>query len=51
MAMGVPIRRAVGSIRFSLGEGTTGAEIDEVLAVLPVEVGAARVESSLPVGG
>jgi len=48
MAMGVPIRRAVGSIRFSLGEGTTAAEIDEVLKVLPPEVEAARVESALP---
>src|SRR4029079_15721465 len=35
MAMGVPIRRAVGSIRFSLGEETTAADIDAVLAVLP----------------
>ena len=35
MAMGVPIRRAVGSIRFSLGEETTDRDIDEVLAVLP----------------
>jgi cysteine desulfurase len=38
MAMGVPIRRAVGSVRFSLGEGTTEAEIEAVLAVLPAEV-------------
>ena len=38
MAMGVPIRQAVGSIRFSLGEGTTAADIDGVLAVLPREV-------------
>jgi cysteine sulfinate desulfinase/cysteine desulfurase-like protein len=49
MAMGVPIRRAVGSIRFSLGEGTTTAEIDEVLGVLPAEVDASRAESALPV--
>lgn len=35
MAMGVPIRRAVGSIRFSLGAATTDAEIDTVSAVLP----------------
>lgn len=40
MAMGVPIRRAVASIRFSLGESTTAAEIDAVLAVLPGEVAA-----------
>ncbi len=43
MAMGVPIRRAVGSVRFSLGETTTEAEIDEVLRVLPAEVAAVRV--------
>ncbi len=42
MAMGVPIRRAVGSVRFSLGETTTEAEIDEVLRVLPAEVAAVR---------
>ena len=48
MAMGVPIRRAVGSIRFSLGEGTTAQDIDTVLEVLPGEVAAARAESALP---
>ncbi|HQW52056.1 MAG TPA: cysteine desulfurase family protein [Tepidiformaceae bacterium] len=42
MAMGVPIRRAVGSVRFSLGETTTADEIDEVLRVLPEEVAAVR---------
>ena len=42
MAMGVPIRRAVGSIRFSLGETTTPAEIDAVLELLPGAVEAAR---------
>jgi cysteine sulfinate desulfinase/cysteine desulfurase-like protein len=40
--MGVPIRRAVGSVRFSLGETTTADEIDEVLRVLPQEVEAVR---------
>ncbi len=45
MAMGVPIRRAVGSIRFSLGERTTSADIAGVLAVLPEEVERARVGS------
>lgn len=49
MAMGVPIRRAVGSIRFSLGEETTAGDIEAVLAVLPSEVEAARSESALPV--
>ena len=38
MAMGVHIRQAVGSIRFSLGETTTDEEIEQVLALLPAEV-------------
>ena len=42
MAMGVPIRRAVGSIRFSLGESTTSEEIAEVLRILPGEVARVR---------
>ncbi len=42
MAMGVPIRQAVGSVRFSLGEGTTAADVDGVLAVLPREVARLR---------
>jgi cysteine desulfurase len=46
MAMGVPIRRAVGSVRFSLGEGTTEAEIEQVLDVLPRLVEAARAGSA-----
>ena len=40
MAMGVPIRRAVASIRFSLGASTTAVEIAQVLTVLPEEVAA-----------
>lgn len=50
MAMGVPIRRAVGSIRFSLGEETSEADIEAVLAVMPEEVAAARAESAFPAG-
>jgi cysteine desulfurase len=46
MAMGVPIRRAVGSVRFSLGEATTEPEIEEVLRILPGEVAAARASYS-----
>ncbi len=46
MAMGVPIRQAVGSVRFSLGESTTEGEIDTVLQVLPGEADAARADSS-----
>lgn len=42
LAMGVPIRQAVGSVRFSLGESTTQADIERVLAVLPAEVAALR---------
>jgi cysteine desulfurase len=38
MAMGVPIRQAAGSIRFSLGESTAEGEIRRVLKVLPAEV-------------
>jgi cysteine desulfurase len=34
-AMGLPPRRVQGSIRFSLGESTTDAEIDRVLGVVP----------------
>ena len=46
MAMGVPIRRAVGSVRFSLGETTSDEEIDAVLAILPGEVERAVLGSS-----
>lgn len=42
MAMGVPIRLAVGSIRFSLGSSTTEAEIQQVLSVIPGAVAQAR---------
>jgi cysteine desulfurase len=42
MAMGVPIRQAVGSIRFSLGASTTEAEIDEAIAIVPREVATLR---------
>lgn len=42
MAMGVPMRRAVASLRFSLGATTTQADIEAALAILPEEVAAAR---------
>jgi cysteine desulfurase len=35
LAMGRSREEAAGSIRFSLGPGTTEAEIEKVLAVLP----------------
>jgi cysteine desulfurase len=34
-AMGLPRERVEGSVRFSLGQGTTPAEIDRVLEILP----------------
>jgi cysteine desulfurase len=34
-AMGLPRARVQGSVRFSLGPGTTAAEIEHVLAVVP----------------
>ena len=45
LAMGVPIRRAAGSVRFSLGEGTTEADIKAVLEMLPEEVERARLSA------
>ncbi|MGK2964153.1 MAG: cysteine desulfurase family protein [Tepidiformaceae bacterium] len=42
MAMGVPIRRAVGSVRFSLGERTTEAEVDGVVRVIAEALAGAR---------
>ena len=35
LAMGVPAREAQGSVRFSLGRGTTAEEIDYVIETLP----------------
>lgn len=43
VAMGIPIRRAVASVRFSLGPETTTADIDLVLEVMPEEVNRARL--------
>jgi cysteine desulfurase len=42
MAMGVPIRRAVGSVRFSLGASTTEDEVDRAIAIVPHEVARLR---------
>ena len=42
LAMGVPIRRAVGSVRFSLGASTTARDIDATIATLPRELALLR---------
>ena len=41
-ALGLPPSRIEGAVRFSLGEGTTGAEIDRVLDVVPAVVARLR---------
>ncbi|MFN8507279.1 MAG: cysteine desulfurase family protein [Dehalococcoidia bacterium] len=46
MAMGVPIRRAVGSVRFSLGDATTGADIDAVIRAVPEEFARVRAAAA-----
>jgi cysteine desulfurase len=45
MALGVPIERARGSIRFTMGRHTTEAEVDAVLALLPPMVERLRAMS------
>lgn len=42
VAMGVPIRRAAGSLRFSLGESTTADEIETAIRIIPEEVAKLR---------
>lgn len=42
LAMGVPEREAIGSLRFTLSTGTTEAEIDALLEALPEAVSRAR---------
>ena len=48
-AMGLPTHRTQNSIRFSLGKGTTQADIDRVLAVLPGVVDKLRNLTRIPV--
>jgi cysteine desulfurase len=48
-AMGFPAHRTQNSIRFSLGMGTTDADIDRVVAVLPGVVEKLRTLSRTPV--
>ena len=47
LALGLPHEQAHGSLRFSLGKWTTGAEIDRVLDVLPRIVAKLREMSPL----
>lgn len=42
MAMGIPKKLALGSLRFSLGRPSTEGDVDAVLEVLPAVVGQAR---------
>ncbi len=45
LALGQPPEQAREAVRFSLGRGTTAADIDEVLRVLPAIVARARVHT------
>jgi cysteine desulfurase len=48
-AMGFSAHRAQNSIRFSLGAGTTGADIERVIGVLPGVVDKLRSLTRAPV--
>jgi cysteine desulfurase len=50
LAMGIPVEFAHGSLRFSLGRGTTEAEIDYVLDELPPIVETLRAMSPFKAG-
>ncbi|MHA3685144.1 cysteine desulfurase family protein [Leucobacter sp. HY1908] len=43
LAMGVPEAEAAGALRFTLGPGTSDAEVDALLAALPAAIDRARV--------
>ncbi|MHB8896058.1 MAG: cysteine desulfurase NifS, partial [Candidatus Geothermincolia bacterium] len=47
LAIGVPIQDAHGSVRFSLGRGTTEEEVDYVIEALPPIVKRLRAMSPL----
>ena len=49
LAMDVPLSRAVGTLRFTVGTDTTGDEIDWLLSVLPGIVERSRAESGVAV--
>jgi len=46
-ALGVPVERAHGTLRLSMGRHTTEADVDAVLALLPPMVGQLRAKSPL----
>ncbi len=50
LAMGAPLERAVGTLRFSLGRETTAADIDAVMDVLPTVVERSRARSLVAAG-
>jgi cysteine desulfurase len=50
MAMGVPIRRAVASLRFSLGESTTEADIATAITAIPEEFARLRPSALVTAG-
>jgi cysteine desulfurase len=49
LAMDVPLSRAVGTLRFTVGADTTGDEIDRLLDILPGIVERSRTESGVAV--
>ena len=46
--MGVPLSRSKGSLRFSLGQDNTEADVDRVLGTLPAIVARLRDASPEP---
>ena len=50
LAMDVPLQRAIGTLRFSLSPGTSEADIDRLLAVLPDVVARARTPAGAVAG-
>ncbi len=49
LAMDVPLSRAVGTLRFTVGAQTTEAEVDRLLDLLPKIVERARMQSGIAV--
>ena len=42
LAMGIPERESIGSLRFTLSTGTSEAEVDALVEALPAAVDRAR---------